>query len=871
MNLGRKKNRLLSDVLSYIAITDDLLLSDDPMRVTAVLEVYFSDFNELAIMNMLHDRLMALMCDFPKDVTISFYYCKNFFSNVGKAKMVNGSRLEIVNYMERDKYEYVTAAESPVYTVYMAITLPVVVEKSGFSRLSKLGLGGADGKSDFTDEDVKGYRLVQEKMIAVIRMLESSMMRTVIRLNRGQILSFLSVLINHKFLNSATEILDIVQSDWNFYVPGWLNKNNKTAGYVYYNGNYHTVLSLRGVTPESRLPIETHSGMNMIFQHKDLCKIPFIVHHSVNIMDKSKGLSLAKRRSNMVATREGFAKKLKFLEKTPEGMPPEKLRVIIDEAIKHVEETSAKFMAQFFHVHLWANSLSKLEEAYNTFDSVVRMTYRLKREKFNIKGAYFSLFPGNEKLEKIDTVLPSFNVSDFMPIELPAWPYHDLKNKWELYYYNEVDSFSKIDLFDVRCSNYNAIVAGASGSGKSFTEQDKLWQAMKYDPCVVIIDFGGDGMGSYLSFVHNVGGTYLQVSMDRPYSINPFQGEYFQWEDGREDTSGIIETINGQKRVKEGGEPNPVKQSALLATLERMLKGKERDKISVPPVVRAYLIDSLRDYYIEEDNNINNTCGLADFANRFCRGNDKFTGDWDLYARLRLFIGSGENRGTYSKFFQKTDKIENDDIICFDMAGLNEHEDLKAVMIPALVNMIMFNILNNPAKRSRRKLVVMDEAWRELQGGDMAQFMQEMFRTVRKLNGQITIITQSIDDLLGSSSSSALMANTSYFWFIGNVHNADSLRQIKAQGRGLTEYQIDTILQQENKKEMYLLTPYFSGKLRFYPTAVFKMLATTSSDDRTVLDSVRKELGVEYTTPEVIERLKNHERFVTEHHAKKVL
>jgi len=874
------KKKSFSEIFPYVGVHEGMLLSVDPMSVTGVAEVYLSNVNDLDVMQGRHDRLMELFCSSFEGMEVSIYYCKSFFP--ANPRRVQQVKSDLVNYMEENKIDYVSAHLSPEYTVYIAITIPVVESKDNkvlemFNNAAKNEKSKKNvkeqGISGLTEGMLSAYKVMSKELDVAFNSIRTNTRSTVIRLKSGELLNFLSKIVNHCYVPRVNDISDVILSDWNSYVPGLFSVGGK-FGYVYYNDNYHIVLSLRASQKESKLPMATNAAMNNIFLNHDLYGIPFIVHHHISVASKADGLAKANRRLSMISNREGFAKYLKFFEKTPEGLPPEKLRYIVEEAIGLVESTPSRFVDQFFHVHLWDKSLDALEKRYKTFDATVKMTYKMKREQFNIKGAYFSVFPGNEGVEKIRTMLLSDNVTDFMPIDLPRLPYFDDRNDWELYYYNATDSFCKIDLFDKRCSNYNAVVAGASGSGKSFSEQDKLWQAMKYDPCVAIIDFGGEGAGSYMSFVKNLGGTYLEINLNKPVSLNPFAGRYFVWQRVDEHTGEVVEERdavvsedeNGVKILEEGGVPDGLKHSTLMATLERMFKGKRQD-IELPPKIKAEVVALLRKYYLDERNNADNTCNLEDFAERCLK--DRFTGDWDLYARLMEFIGQGGNQGTYARFFKGTRKIENDDIICFDMAGLSAHTELKAVLIPALISMITQNILNNPNKRHRKKLIIMDEAWRELQGGDMAQFMEEMFRTVRKLNGQVTIITQSIDDLLGSSSINALMNNTSYFWFIGGTHNAASLREVKAQGVGLSEYDISVITSQQNKRDIYLLSPFFSGQLRFYPTPEFVMLATTDPVHRTVIDKVRKEVGVDYTSPEVIRRLQGHPLFQMGHHVTK--
>jgi type IV secretory pathway VirB4 component len=275
---------------------------------------------------------------------------------------------------------------------------------------------------------------------------------------------------------------------------------------------------------------------------------------------------------------------------------------------------------------------------------------------------------------------------------------------------------------------------------------------------------------------------------------------------------------------------------------------------------RYHLTEELGKYFISKNNNEKNDCNLTEFAEKHLKGNPQFQGDQDLYKRIYLYIGDGANEGPYARFFKKTNEIKSKDFICFDLAGLKGHASLKAVLIPALLEMICSNILGS-TERERKKLLVMDEAWADLKGGAMADFMEEMFRTIRKLNGNISVITQRFLDVLDSDIGGALLTNTSYFWFVGNKHDPAPLEKAVASSSNgtisLTPYDIKTIIESQSKRDFYLLTPFFSGLLKLYPSKEFAMVATTDPDEKNILRKHMKKLGVSYVTPEVIESAKN--------------
>jgi type IV secretory pathway VirB4 component len=259
---------------------------------------------------------------------------------------------------------------------------------------------------------------------------------------------------------------------------------------------------------------------------------------------------------------------------------------------------------------------------------------------------------------------------------------------------------------------------------------------------------------------------------------------------------------------------------------------------------------------LDNENNRNNDLTINDFANKMLKGHKLLN---NCFEALFMFIGEGVDAGPYAHFFKKTASFRNTDLICFDLAGLGSHAQLKSVFIPALLDLISTNILSQ-SDFSRRKLIVCDEAWRDLQGGDMQSFMQEMSRTIRKLNGSISIISQSLADIFDSAIGGALLTNTSYFWLVGSKHEFKYLTQLKASSsKGenvLTEYEATRIVQQTSQRDTWLLSPFYNGQLRLKPSKEFVMVSTTNPKHKQILQKHMERLGHKFVTPEVIQAAK---------------
>jgi conjugal transfer ATP-binding protein TraC len=84
----------------------------------------------------------------------------------------------------------------------------------------------------------------------------------------------------------------------------------------------------------------------------------------------------------------------------------------------------------------------------------------------------------------------------------------------------------------------------------------------------------------------------------------------------------------------------------------------------------------------------------------------------------------------------------------------------------------------------------MDEAWSML-SDTMGDFVETMYRTVRKNNGAMCIITQGIDEIIKSSVGSAIIANAATQIILNHT---DKVQVDKlAQFLGFTQHEVDKI------------------------------------------------------------------------------
>ncbi len=88
------------------------------------------------------------------------------------------------------------------------------------------------------------------------------------------------------------------------------------------------------------------------------------------------------------------------------------------------------------------------------------------------------------------------------------------------------------------------------------------------------------------------------------------------------------------------------------------------------------------------------------------------------------------------------------------------------------------------------KYIALDEAWTML-SGVLSEFIESMYRTIRKTNGSATIITQGITEITNSKIGPAIINNSATKIVLRHI-NPDSLAQLQSP-LGLTGHEMDLI------------------------------------------------------------------------------
>ena len=294
------------------------------------------------------------------------------------------------------------------------------------------------------------------------------------------------------------------------------------------------------------------------------------------------------------------------------------------------------------------------------------------------------------------------------------------------------NQISFVDTFDSRhlpLTNYNFLVSGSSGSGKSFFAQYDVLSRLANDQMVFIIDLGD----SYKHLCEQVGGTYLNASN---IALNPFTLFDF---DGEVEIDGKIVKNHTQIRdllaiMASPNEPVSAIQNDFL--LEATLKcwQKSGNKTCVDDV-----IDALREMMLCPEHQ--NDSRLS-----------------DLVVHLKKFA----KQGIYGDMFNSdTPFISNKNMVVLEMGEFEKNPELLTIIMFVMIIVIQGQFYHSD--RKKKKICIIDEAWRFLVRGSnsiAARFIEQGFRTARKYNAGFGVISQQLTDMEGSVQGRAVVASS---------------------------------------------------------------------------------------------------------------
>ena len=389
------------------------------------------------------------------------------------------------------------------------------------------------------------------------------------------------------------------------------------------------------------------------------------------------------------------------------------------------------------------------------------------------------------------------NLVDFIPIFGPREGDEDPA----VIFRNRLNGLVSFNPFDSKLTNYNALVTGSSGAGKSFLNNCILAQELARGLRVFIIDIGG----SYKKLTEALGGQYLEMDLSDQYRLNPFD---------------IPDPTQ---------EPSNQKLKSLLAVIESMVVEDEKTKLS--KLDRVLLEKAVIELY-EEKRKQNKVPVLSELTDKLAKS--KEASMVDISKVLYMWTG---NR-PYGKLLDGFGSLRTDAPICtFDLKGLSSYPDLQSVMILILTDFILTQVEQDKVNKKR---IILDEAWQLLKSNAAAGFMEYCARTLRKTGSGITFITQGVEEIVESPIGPAIMNNTATKFILLQRGDSEILKNaLKLNGQEL--HLIYSLEQRKGEfSEGFMIEGDHRQVIRIYPSPFEYWLSTSDASDNRHIQELRE-------------------------------
>ena len=295
-------------------------------------------------------------------------------------------------------------------------------------------------------------------------------------------------------------------------------------------------------------------------------------------------------------------------------------------------------------------------------------------------------------------------------------------------YWDPIVKISKLKskhpfVYDLTVNN-EVFFAGFGGMfvHNSYAVKLEILRSLMFDCQVIILDPENE----YEMVTKSVGGNYLSFSASASHKINPFQ--IARPKESTEDEMGYKYLFLMSLLKIMIGQMDPIEE----ATMNRALVLTYRQKgITEDPSTHTLEPPRMEDLY-------RSLIGMEEAVSK------------TLAARLERFV-----MGAVKGIFDQQSNIDiNAPITVFTL------RDTADEIRPIVMFMILDFVWNEVRKNLRKRILVVDEAWYLMRYEDSAKILQGFVKRARKYYFGVSIISQNVDDFLGSAYGKAIITNS---------------------------------------------------------------------------------------------------------------
>ena len=567
---------------------------------------------------------------------------------------------------------------------------------------------------------------------------------------------------------------------------------------------------------------------------------------------------------------------------------PNPSNLIAVEDIKRVQEVIARENKQLVYTHynliVTVKPDTDIQKCTNHLENAFgRMGIHISKRAYNQLELFVNSFPGNCYGMNAD-------YDRFMTLGDAATCLmykerivHNEDTPLKIYYTDRQGVPVAIDITgkegkEKLTDNSNFFCLGPSGSGKSFHMNSVVRQLWEQNTDIVMVDTGN----SYEGLCEYVGGKYIAYTEDKPITMNPFNISKRElniekidflknlilliWK-GSETQIPELEFRVVEQLVTEyydfyfnGVQPYPSSQKETLRKnlstmekrrgteltqihdkVEKLIKGLEERRMALS--VKTLSFDSFYEFACER-------------LDQICIENNITTIDCDNFAYMLQNFYRG---GKYDKILNENvdSTLFDETFIVFEVDAIKENKQL----FPIVTLIIMDVFLQKMRLKKNRKCLVIEEAWKAIASPLMAEYIKYLYKTARKFWASVGVVTQEIQDIIGSPIvKEAIINNSDVVMLLDQSKFRERFDEIKAI-LGLTDVdckKIFTVNRLDNKegrsffREVFIRRGSTSGVYGVEEPHECYMTYTTERAEKEALKLYKHELKCRHQ--EAIER-----------------
>ena len=374
--------------------------------------------------------------------------------------------------------------------------------------------------------------------------------------------------------------------------------------------------------------------------------------------------------------------------------------------------------------------------------------------------------------------------------------------------------------------NANFFCLGPSGSGKSFHMNSVVRQMWEQDTDIVMVDTGN----SYEGLCEYAGGKYISYTEEHPITMNPFRITRAEY---NIEKVGFLRNLVMLIWKGTAGEVSKTEDKLIEQVITEYYDNHFAGRID------TLCFNSFYEFSVER-------------IPQICEENHLAGIDLAAYNYLmKDFYKGGNHEVTLNEDLDTT--LFDETFIVFEIDSIKD----DPLLFPLVTLIIMDLFIQKMRIKKNRKVLIIEEAWKAIASPMMAEYIKYMYKTARKFWASVGVVTQEIQDIVGSPIvKEAIINNSDVVMLLDQSKFRERFDEIQTI-LGLTEVdckKIFTINRLENKdgrsffREVFIRRGQKGAVYGVEEPRECYMTYTTERSEKEALKIYRTELGCDHRT-----------------------